>query len=916
MMWLLGFASIGFGQDWTNTLEAVKPAVVSIQVNATRSFDTNSAGFSYATGFIVDAENGIILTNRHVVTPGPVVADAVLLNNEEVSLTPIYRDPVHDFGFYRFDPDEVQFLDLVELELAPEAARIDTEVRIIGNDAGEKGAILRGTLSRLDRPAPVYGRGRYNDFNTFYIQSASGTSGGSSGSPVLNIKGQVIALNAGSKRTAASSYFLPLDRVERALGLIQAGLPVTRGTLHATMTQLPYDELERRGLPEDVEARMRQRFPDTTGLLVVDKLVPAGAADGILRPGDILVGVQQAPLAAFVPLEAALDDNVGRPLSLQIVRSGVEMSVEVDVADLHASSPDSYLEIGGGIVNDLSYQKARTYGLPMEGVFVASTGYALSRAGVLDSAIIIEVDGMPTPTVKDFEDIMAAVPEGEAALVRYFHPNNPSRQFVFPVEPDREWFPMQRCTLDPETGLWPCAPSPSPPPPPDPQVVSTTFRMPRDRVARKLAPSLVMIDFDIPFRASGVYGATFRGAGLVVDAEQGLVACDRDTVPIRLGEVMLTFASAVQVPAEVVWLHPEHNVALLRYDPALLGDTPIKSARLNTEPLHEGDTVWQIGLGADETVVARKTTIERRRPTNLPLPRTPFFRDSNLALFDLESVVPSVGGVLTDKKGRVQATWASFVDLSDDPSAGLQGMPARVLKESINSVNQTSLQTLGVELLEVNLADARRLGLPETDAQMLDAHDDARRILAVSRLRAGAPAVNQLRAGDLILTINDQPATRFAEVEAASRGERVRVEVFRAGERMTLEVPTMPLSTQGVERVVSWAGALLHETPPWVAIQRGVEAKGVYVSWYWYGGPAARYGLRGTRRIIAVDGADVNDLDAFLEQVRGRRDREAIELTTKRLDGRVEVLTLRLDLEYWPTAELTLGANGWVRREQ
>ena len=111
-----------------------------------------------------------------------------------------------------------------------------------------------------------------------------------------------------------------------------------------------------------------------------------------------------------------------------------------------------------------------------------------------------------------------------------------------------------------------------------------------------------------------------------------------------------------------------------------------------------------------------------------------------------------------------------------------------------------------------------------------------------------------------------------------------------------------------------WAGALLQSPHPALAAQYGIPAgRGVYVSRHWYGSPSTRYGLDATSRIVEVDGKAIDDLDGFLEAVGEKRDRDAVRLETLDLDGKPGVITLKLDLEYWPTYELRRAEGGWER---
>lgn len=241
----------------------------------------------------------------HALTAGSLGC-ALFHYTTEVECKPIYRDPEHDFGFIQYDPASVKYAAMAEIPLFPAGAQVGVSVRVVGNDAGEKMSILNGTISRIDREAPAYGSNTYNESNTFYIASASSTSGGSSGSPVLDIMGRAVAINAGGKTSAASSFFLPLHRVARALACIRSGLQVPRGGLLGIWEHQPFDAVRRHGLQAETEAWVRSHAKHEHGMLVLSSVLKQGPLDqaGFI-PGDVLVAINPRFQQTMLPDSAA-----------------------------------------------------------------------------------------------------------------------------------------------------------------------------------------------------------------------------------------------------------------------------------------------------------------------------------------------------------------------------------------------------------------------------------------------------------------------------------------------------------------------------------------------------------------------------------------------------------------------------------
>eukprot|EP00271_Cylindrocystis_brebissonii_P014135 TRINITY_DN35385_c0_g1_i1.p1 TRINITY_DN35385_c0_g1~~TRINITY_DN35385_c0_g1_i1.p1 ORF type:complete len:1152 (-),score=228.60 TRINITY_DN35385_c0_g1_i1:698-4153(-) len=516
-------------EDWRQALARVVSGVVVLRITTSRAFDTESANCSHATGIVVDKKRGLILTNRHVIKPGPVVAEAVFLNREEIPVHPLYRDPVHDFGFLHFDPSAIQFLDFQEIELAPEAAVVGLEIRVVGNDSGEKLAILAGTIARLDRDAPHYKKEGYNDFNTFYLQAASGTKGGSSGSPVIDSRGRAVAMNAGSKSTSASAFYLPLNRVVRALELLrrqrdEAGGAtwqpprIPRGTLQMTLVHKGFDEARHLGLQRETEQLVRGSCgASETGMLVVDSLVPGGPANKAhLEPGDVLVKCNGEVLTTFLPLETVLDDSVDQSITLEVERGGKPLVMTLSVQDLHSITPNYFLELSGAVLHALSYQQARNFRLPHGLVYVADAGYMLSRAGISKHAILKTLAGKPTPSIREFYQVYQQLARGARVPLEYItHEERHRTKTVIATIDSHEWYGAPKVYVrNDSTGLWDYSPAATSPlmaapqaPPPQSDGVSSSSNQEENNACAgaQTLPSPSMTNPPSPLPASPLF---------------------------------------------------------------------------------------------------------------------------------------------------------------------------------------------------------------------------------------------------------------------------------------------------------------------------------------------------------------------------------------------------------------------------
>ena len=302
-------AASGSGADSVGDIyERTSPGVVSIQ-----------AGSASGSGFVLDRQ-GAIATNAHVVDGARELKVRFGEDGDLIDARLVGADPSSDLAVLRVDPDDVEG-GLAPLTLADsDDVRVGDLAVAIGNPFGLPRTATAGIVSALGRQIDAP-----NGFSIpGAIQTDAAINPGNSGGPLLDGAGRVIGVNSQIRTGGAGN------------GNVGVGFAVPSNTVRSVVADLEDDGRVRRAYVGVSTGPAQQG----TGALVRE-VVPGGpAADGGLRPGDVIVKIADTAIAGPDDVsEAVLASKPGETVRVEIRRGGDERVLDVRLADRPAQAP-------------------------------------------------------------------------------------------------------------------------------------------------------------------------------------------------------------------------------------------------------------------------------------------------------------------------------------------------------------------------------------------------------------------------------------------------------------------------------------------------------------------------------------------------------------------------------------------------
>ena len=346
---------------------------------------------SVGSGVIVDAFEGYVLTNNHVIANSDKIV-VTLRDRRTFEAELIGADPDTDIAVLKIPAENLTALPMGDSD----ALEVGDFVVAIGNPFGIGQTVTSGIVSALRRSG--LGIEGFEDF----IQTDASINPGNSGGALVTLLGELIGINTAILGSGGGNigigFAIPTNMARQIVDQLVTHGEVSRGLLGVQAQDLTPDIAEALGI--DV----------ARGAIVSRVWADSPAARAGLEAGDVIVEIDGAPVrgAADVRNKIGLL-RVGDAVALTVLRDGASHTIHAEVAEPPNATFDGEgpaRRLAGATVGNLT-EASPLFGR-VEGVIVLKVDEASPawRIGLRRGDVIFEVNQRPTPDIVAFREAL------------------------------------------------------------------------------------------------------------------------------------------------------------------------------------------------------------------------------------------------------------------------------------------------------------------------------------------------------------------------------------------------------------------------------------------------------------------------------------------------------------------------------
>lgn len=312
---------------------------------------------SLGSGFIIDAENGYIITNNHVISGADEIR-VIFSDDETIEAEIIGRDEKTDIAVLQIKTDK----KLTAVTLGDsDPMRVGDWVLAIGNPFGLGGTVTAGIISARQRNIQA---GPYDDF----IQTDASINKGNSGGPMFNLEGDVIGIN--------TAIFSPTG------GSVGIGFAVPSNLAKPVIHQLIKYGKTRRGwlgvriqtVTDEIAESLD--LTKTMGAMVASVTSGGPAEKSGFKMGDIILTFNGTTISEMRELPRVVaETEINSTVEVIFWRDGKKQRTKVKIAELEEAEENGLLE-----------KIEETEKAPTKGVEIDLVGMSL---GLEDKKVIV-----------------------------------------------------------------------------------------------------------------------------------------------------------------------------------------------------------------------------------------------------------------------------------------------------------------------------------------------------------------------------------------------------------------------------------------------------------------------------------------------------------------------------------------------